>query len=175
MKKLILKDMEGFDFVSVYKYFISAPSFAYEIHLEKKYFGKKDYYSTFQNYCAAAYIGQQLFNAARVFTYWVPSPLVKDPFIFYVEIDDVEDFADVIYHIVSSYINYYNLELYSKFREKSLKFYATATTHSVNYAGWGLLDAARDFKTTHDRSEKRKIKKLRSEAWRKRYKFFKLK
>ena len=172
MKTIILNNMEGFDFADVYKYIMGDPDNQFEVQFYKKYFGKKEHHSTFVNYCNAAFIGERLFNISRLFTYWVPTNLINDPFIFEVEIYDREKFVDVIYYVVSSCINYYNHDLCAKFEAKVLAFYKTATKLHPNYACWGLLEKATVYRKRHERKEKRKMQLERLAAWKRKFPFF---
>ena len=172
IKRIDLKRFEGYDFPEVYEYIMTDPRYEYEVILEKKYFNKKSPGDTFLNYCKASLVGERLVDIADVFTYWVPTERAGDPFRFTVTISDVEEFADVIYEIVSSCINYYNIELCEKFEDKALDFYVTAVNQSINYACWGLLEVATDCWTRHQRHEKRLRLKALREEWIRKFPFF---
>ena len=166
MKTIVLNDLKGFDFAAVYRLVMSDPCSQYEVQLKKRYFAKKEYYSTFRNYRNAAFIGQKLSEIADPFIYWVPTDLIKDPFIFQIGINDPEEFADLVYYIVSSYINNPTPELPTTFDAEALAFHDSACENYVDRACWGLIEIADEYKWKYVRNEKRKDRKARRVAWR---------
>ena len=169
MKTIVLNDLKGFDFAAIYRYIMSYPCSEYEVRLKKRYPGKKEYCSTFQNYSSAAFIGQKLSDISDPFIYWVPTDLIKDPFIFQIAVHDPEKFADVLYYIVSSYFSDCNPDLSSKFEADVVAFHNDACENDADRACWGLIEIADENKWKHLRSEKRKDRKTRRIAWRLRH------
>ena len=164
MHTLVLNELQGCNFSGVYSYLMENPDSFYSIHLNKIYPGKKDYYSTFNNYSFAAFIGEKLFEVSETFAYWVPPDLVKEPFIFELQVRDIDHFGDVLFYIISSYLNK-DKDLYATFEAAVWKFYDVAWHGEPDYACWGLITVADEIKIRYERSEDKKIRKRLKKMW----------
>ena len=174
MKIIKLKDFEGFDFAKIYAAIMASPEQHYEIHLHKFRLIPKNHYSDFQDWSSAAYIGQKFSNAADTFSYWVPSSVMDEPFIYQVRFTNPEELVDVLHYIVSHYINYYNLELGEKFDSAVIKFYNNIVDFKPDYTCKGLFDIAAQYLAKYVAGIKRAKRKERMEKIRRKYPFLKI-
>lgn len=92
-----------------------------------------------------AYVGHKLYEIADRFAYNVPSVYKERPFIFEVEITDIEKFAELLFTISTVFNEEDETESANTFQIAAAGFFKDAFDDKVQPATWGLLSIANDY------------------------------
>ena len=106
---------------------------------------KEEDFETYWEYQLLAYAGQNLFEIADGFAYNVPSVYKEHPFIFEVEITDIEKFADLLFTFSTVFNDEEETEMANTFQIAASGFLRDAFDDKVQPATWGLLSIANDY------------------------------
>ncbi len=144
MLTISINEFTGYDSKSLYEFLMLQNQTEFKIKIPKIYIPGDDNFQVFWEYHQAAYVGHQLAEIARSFAYYVPAPSKLRPFIFEVEIKDIEIFADQLSSIINAYDENTLEELVIPFQEAACEFFIAAYDNKLVPHTWGLLVIAND-------------------------------
>ncbi len=144
MLTISINEFTGYDSKSLYEFLMLQNQTAFKIKIPKIYVPGDDNFQVFWEYHQAAYVGHLLSAISESFAYNVPAPSKLQPFIFEIEIKDVEVFADQLSIIIIAFDDLAPDELAIPFQEAACEFFIAAYDEKLVPHTWGLLVVAND-------------------------------
>lgn len=141
-----IDEFKGHNQEGIHKFLMLQKESVFEIIIPKLSNALKDEdFETYWEYQLLAYAGQKLFEIADSFAYNVPAVYKERPFIFEVEIKDIEKFADLLFTINTVFNEEEETESANTFQIAASGFFKDAFDDKVQPATWGLLSIANDY------------------------------
>lgn len=117
----------------------------FKIVIPKSYnLTEEESFEIFWEYHIMAYTGQKLYEISSEFSYNVPSARSIHPFIFIINVNDLEKLADVLYDLVLLRQED-DLDVTTAFQLAASNFFIDAYDNRVEPVTWGLLTMANAF------------------------------
>lgn len=141
-----IDEFKGHNQETLHKFLMQQKESVFEIIIPKLSNAlKEENFEICWEYQLLAYAGQKLYEIADSFAYNVPSVYKERPFIFEVEITDIEKFADLLFTICTVFNGEEETEAANTFQIAASGFFNEAFDDKVQPVTWGLLSIAKDY------------------------------
>ncbi|MEP7111362.1 MAG: hypothetical protein ABI760_25425 [Ferruginibacter sp.] len=157
MKKAMItiniNEFRGYDLNAIKEFLELQNDRAFQIVIPKLTTAIKDNnFEVFLEYTLTAYAGQLLSEIGEPFSYYVPSVYEERPYVFDVEIEELDKFASILFTIIATFNegiknedDKERIKARVRFEYAASRFYSNACEDDTIVETWGLLSIANEY------------------------------